>query len=78
MNHKTATGATLYFRHNGSFGAQCDGARDTGHHIAEDSGRFSVWSIHNEERQICTAATRAQAEAAIALDWRNKAEGGAT
>ena len=65
--------AKLYLRRNGSFGASCDGTADTGHEIFEDSGLFTVWSIHNEDRAICTAATRSEAEAAIAADWRKDA-----
>lgn len=62
--------ARLYFRRNGSFGSSCDGCLDTGHHIVEDSGNFTVWSVHNEDRRICRNATRAEAERAITEDWR--------
>lgn len=64
------TPAKIYIRRNGSFGSSCDGIQDTGHEIAEDSGRFTVWSVHNEDRRICTDATRDEAEKAIAADWR--------
>lgn len=65
--------AKIYIRRNGAFGAECDGVQDTGHHITEDSGRFTVTSVHDEERRICSDATREQAEAAIAIDWRQRA-----
>lgn len=62
--------AKIYIRHNGDFGSSCDGIQDTGHTITEDSGRFTVWSVHDEDRRICTDATRDEAEKAITLDWR--------
>jgi len=62
--------ATLYIRNNRSFGASCDGTRDTGHAIFEDGGLFTVYSIHDDDRPICTNATREQAEKAITDDWR--------
>lgn len=66
--------AKLYLRRNGSFGASCDGCADTGHHILEDSGRFAVFSVQDgrEGTIIAQDATREDAEAAIALDWRSK------
>lgn len=65
--------ATLYIRNNGSFGSSCDGCADTGHHIVEDSGRFTVFSVQDmrEDEIIAADATREEAEAAIASDWRN-------
>lgn len=64
------TGAQIYIRNNGSFGASCDGCKDTGHHITEDSGRFTVFSVDNEGMPIIENATREQAETAIMQDWR--------
>lgn len=64
------TGAEIYIRRNGSFGASCDGTRDTGHHIAEDSGLFTVYSVHDPEMPIVRDGTRLAAELAIAKDWR--------
>lgn len=63
--------ANIYIRRNGSLGASCDGTADTGHHITEDSGRFTVRSIRDmaEDDVIAENATRAEAEAAIAEDW---------
>jgi len=65
--------ANIYIRRNGQFGASCDGCADTGHTILEDSGRFTVYSIHDmrEDVVIATDATREQAEEAIAKDWRS-------
>lgn len=72
------TPAKLYIRRNGTFGASCAGVADTGHEIFEDSGRFTVWSVHDEDRAICTDVTRQDAEAAIAKDWlAARAQGGA-
>lgn len=65
-----STSANLYLRRNGSFGASCDGVADTGHTIHEDSGFFTVWSIRDPSEIIADDATRAEAEAAIANDWR--------
>lgn len=64
--------ACLYIRNDGSFGASCDGCLDTGHFIAEDSGRFTVYSIADmrEDVMICENANRYDAEIAIAADWR--------
>jgi len=62
--------AKLYVRRNGSFGASCDGVQDTGHVILEDSGRFTVFSIHNEDEKIAEGADREAAENAITADWR--------
>ncbi len=66
------TPAKLYLRGTGAFGSSCDGTADTGHHIVEDSGRFTVYSIRDmmEDVKIAENATRAEAEAAIAEDWR--------
>ncbi len=64
----TAT-AKLYLRNNGSFGAECDGCKDTGHHIEEDSGRFTVWDLDGEY-VIAWDVPREDAERAIAEDWR--------
>lgn len=63
------TMAKLFLRVNGSFGASCNSVADTGHHITEDSGSFTVFSIGDPGRIICEAATRAEAEQAIAEDW---------
>lgn len=64
--------AKIYLCRNGSFGASCDGIQSTGHHILEDSGRFTVYSIQDMEEDVVIAkdATREEAEAAIAKDWR--------
>ena len=64
--------AKMYIRLNGSFGASCDGCQDTGHRIFEDSGRFTVYSVQDMKEDVVIAenATREQAEAAIAKDWR--------
>lgn len=67
--NSSSTAARLYLRRNGSFGASCGTIRDTGHHIAEDSGLFTVWSIHDEEQEICSSVPRKAAESAIAKDW---------
>lgn len=64
--------AKLYLRRNGAFGAECDGTRDTGHRIVEDSGRFTVYSVDDDEKAIAKDATREEAEKAIAADWRKK------
>lgn len=64
--------ATIYLRKNGSFGAECDGVRDTGHHIAEDSGRFTVYSLDDDETPIAADVPRKEAEKAIAADWRKR------
>lgn len=66
------TKAHIYTRRNGSFGASCDGTADTGRVISEDSGLFTVYSIRDmaEDVVIAKNATRAEAEAAIAEDWR--------
>ena len=64
--------AKLYLRRNGAFGAECDGTRDTGHHIVEDSGRFTVYSADDPDKVIAKDATREEAEKAIAADWRAK------
>jgi ATP sulfurylase len=61
--------AKIYLRHNGAFGSQCDGTRDTGHHIAEDSGQFLVRSVHDES-VIAKWVSREEAEEAITKDWR--------
>lgn len=65
----TAT-AKIYLRRNGSFGAGFPGIlHDTGHAILEDSGRFTVMSIKDDETPICINATREEAEKAIGEDW---------
>lgn len=64
------TPAKIYIRKNGAFGAECDGTRDTGHRIVEDSGRFTVYSADDDEKAIAENATREEAEKAIAADWR--------
>lgn len=68
------TGAKIYIRRNGSFGASCDGCQDTGHHITEDSGKFTVFSIQDMQEDVIIAAdaTREDAETAIAADWREQ------
>ncbi|MDK4730510.1 hypothetical protein [Rhizobium phaseoli] len=66
--------ATIYFRRNGAPGAMCDGTMDTGHHIVVDRlGRFTVYSVHDMKEDVVIAAntTQAQAEEAIAKDWRS-------
>lgn len=62
--------AKIYRRINGEYGSSCDGIQDTGHTIAEEGGRFTVWSVHDEDRRICTDVDRNEAEKAIAADWR--------
>jgi hypothetical protein len=62
--------AKIYLRNNGSFGSQCDGTRDTGHYIAEDSGQFLVRSVHNDA-VIAKWVSREDAESAITKDWRS-------
>jgi len=62
-------GAKLYIRRNGSFGASCDGTLDTGHHITEDSGRFTVYHLDGDS-VLCRDAPRSEAEASIEMDWR--------
>lgn len=62
--------ASMYIRRNGAWGSSCDGCQDTGHHIVEDSGRFTVLSAHDEETVIAEDASRGEAERAIAEDWR--------
>lgn len=62
--------ANLYLRRNGQFGASCDGTQDTGHTILEDSGLFTVFNDDDPDTPIISDATREQAEAAIAADWR--------
>lgn len=67
------TRATIYFRRNGAPGAMCDGTFDTGHHIVVDArGRFTVYSVNafDEDKVIASNATQAEAEQAIAEDWR--------
>lgn len=64
------TGASLYIRRNGAFGASCDGIRDTGHWITEDSGRFTVFPVGGGDDPIVSNVTREEAEKAIAADWR--------
>lgn len=69
------SGAAIYRRANGGYGASCDGIQDTGHHIEVEEGgsvrTFRVFSVHDEDRVICDNATRAAAELAIADDWRS-------
>jgi hypothetical protein len=61
--------AKLFIRRNGSFGASIPGMiRDTGHHILEDSGRFTVFGDDN--KVICENGTRDEAEVAITEDWK--------
>lgn len=62
--------ARLYLRRNGTFGASVSDCLDTGHCIHEDSGKFTVWSIDSSGAEICIEATRAEAEKAIADDWK--------
>lgn len=65
-------GARIYKRQSGGWGSSCDGTADTGHHIYEHaSGKFSVWSIHDEDLEIADKVVRADAERAIAFDWRH-------
>ncbi len=64
--------AKLYIRRNGSFGAECDGVQDTGYHVTEDSGRFTVLSLDDDETPIAENVTRDEAEKAIAADWRKR------
>lgn len=64
--------AKIYRRKNGDYGSSCDGIEDTGHHITIDRNTdlFTVWSVHHEDRTICRDVPRAEAEEAIAADWR--------
>lgn len=64
--------AKIYIRRSGDFGSSCDGIQDTGHAIMEDSGKFTVWSVHDEDEQICAGVSRHAAEVAIAADWRER------
>jgi hypothetical protein len=64
--------AKLFIRRNGAFGSSCDGVADTGHHIAEDSGLFTVYSIHDPDKVIAKDVTGFEAEKAIARDWREE------
>jgi hypothetical protein len=41
-----------------------------GQRITEDSGRFTVLSVKDNETPIATDASREEAEAAIETDWR--------
>ena len=66
----TTAQAKIYRRRNGTFGAECDGIRDTGHRIMEDGGRFTIYSMQDVHSHICRGATKSEAEAAIAADWR--------
>jgi hypothetical protein len=43
--------------------------QDTGHHIVERNGRFTVWSVEDEHKRICADVSRVKAEKAIADDW---------
>ncbi|MFT0875977.1 hypothetical protein VRZ08_05410 [Rhodopseudomonas sp. G2_2311] len=61
--------ATIYLRRNGAFGARCNLTPDTGHHITEDSGRFTVYSVDDPDKTICQGATREEAESAIQREW---------
>ena len=62
--------ARIYLRRSGAFGSSCDGCADTGHHITEDSGRFTVFPLDGGDEPIIRDATREQAEAAITENWR--------
>lgn len=70
FNKSTMPPARIYIRNNGTLGSACDAIADTGHSIAEDSGKFTVWSVHDEDRCICSDVSRPDAEWAIAADWR--------
>jgi hypothetical protein len=61
--------AKLWKRQNGAWGSSCGGVQDTGHHIEELGGHFTIWSIHDEYKRICTDVSRVKAEKAIAEDW---------
>lgn len=63
--------AVIYTRRNGALGASCDGVQDTGYHIEENCGFFTVYE-DGGDIPLIRNATRAQAEAAIAEDWRKK------
>lgn len=63
--------AKIYLRQNGSFGSSCDRCQDTGHHITEDSGKFTVYSADNVELIIALDVSREEAEKAIETDWRS-------
>jgi hypothetical protein len=62
--------AIIYIRKDGRFAARCDGTHDTGHFIAEDSGRFTVYE-YDGGHTLCRNVTREEAEACIAHDWRH-------
>lgn len=65
------SGAVIYRRRNGEFGASCDEVADTGHRIELTfDGWFDVWSVHDPDRRIVHLASRPEAERAIAEDWR--------
>lgn len=61
--------ATIYLRNNCTFGSSWGSVGDTGHNIYAADGKFTVWSITDSDRAICTDVTRDVAEKAIAEDW---------
>jgi hypothetical protein len=62
--------AKIYQRNNGEFGASWGSVQDTGHFVfQENSGKFTVCSVHGNERIICKNVLREKAEAAIEKDW---------
>ncbi len=70
MSREVQMYASMYIRRNGAWGSSCDGCLDTGHNIVEDSGRFTVFSAHDEDLVIAMNVARGDAERAIAEDWR--------
>ena len=63
--------AVIYQRMNGKYAASCNGTQDTGHHIIEKNGWFTVYSIKDDETVIARNAPREQAAKAIEIDWAN-------
>ncbi|MBB3945901.1 hypothetical protein GGQ73_001836 [Rhizobium skierniewicense] len=51
------------------FRARVGSVSNTGHHITEDSGRFTVKSIITKDAWLCRDNTRADAEDEIAREW---------
>lgn len=64
--------AHIYRRKNGDYGSSCGMVQDTGHRVERNGNlpQFTVWSVHDEARIICAYVTQAEAEKAIAADWR--------
>lgn len=61
--------ATIYQRRNGDYGSSYGTTQDTGHHITERNGKWTVFSIKDDERIIAKDASKQEALAAIERDW---------